>query len=264
MVCLTKLFTSALLATTALAAPMTVQKRFSSKRGAAYNDPATVAPLASNGTVTWAYNWAASLSGTLPQGVEYVPMLWGSKDFGSWVTTIQTVLSSGSKYILGFNEPDMSSQASMSPSDAANYYKTYITPYAGQAKLISPAVTSSTSPGMGLSWFQSFMGQCSSCAISGLAVHWYGNTAEEFKSFVQQAISTAQSYGLPEVWVTEFALVSDISGTGNPAVTAAFLNQVLPWMDSQSMVSRYSYFMCAENYLLSGSALNAAGAAYAS
>lgn len=264
MVNFTKIFTSALLASSALAVPVEVQKRFHSKRGAAYSDLATVAPLANNGTVNWAYNWGMSpYGGTLPQGVEYVPMLWGSKDFGGWAATIQTVLSSGSNYILGFNEPDMSDQASMSPSDAANYYKTYITPYAGQAKLISPAVTSSSTPGTGLSWLQSFMGSCSSCEISGLAVHWYGNTANEFKSFVQQAISTAQSYGLSEVWVTEFALLNDISGVGNPAATAAFLNQVLPWMDSQSMVSRYSYFMCAENYLLSGSALNAAGATYA-
>lgn len=262
MVSFTKLFTTGLLATTALAAPVNVQKRSTSKRGAAYNDITTVSPLASNGTVSWAYNWAMSLSGSLPPGVEFVPMLWGTKDLGGWATSIETAVSSGSRYILGFNEPDMTSQANMSPSDAANYYSQYITPYSGQAKLISPAVTSSTSPGMGLSWFQSFMGACSSCGISGLAVHWYGNSASELKSFVQQAISTASSYGLSEVWVTEFALNSDVNGSGDPATTAAFLNEVLPWLDSQSMVSRYSYFMCAQNYLLSGSALNAAGQAY--
>lgn len=262
MVAFTQLFTSALLATTALALPSGMLKRSSTKRGAAYNDASTVGPLATTGKVTWAYNWAMSPLQTLPSGVEYVPMLWGAKDFGGWATSIQTVLSSGSGYILGFNEPDMSSQASMSPADAASYYMSYITPYAGQAKLISPAVTSSTDPGMGLSWFQSFMSACSSCSISGLAVHWYGNTADQFISFMQQAISTAQSYGLAEVWLTEFALLSDINGSGNPAATAAFLNQTLPWLDSQTMVSRYSYFMCAQNYLLNGTTLNAAGVAY--
>lgn len=264
MVCFTKLFTSGLLATTALATPVAVQKRSSSKRGAAFNDISTVSALTNTGSVSWAYNWAPSLSGGLPSGVEYVPMLWGTKDLGNWATAIQTALSSGSQYIMGFNEPDMSSQASMSPSDAANYYKSYITPYSGQAKLISPAVTSSTSPGMGLSWFQSFMGQCSSCDISGLAVHWYGDTADDFTSFVQQAISTAQSYGLSEVWVSEFALNSDLNGSGDPAATADFLNQVLPWLDSQSTVTHYAYYMCAENYLLSGSGLNSAGLAYTS
>lgn len=263
MVSFTKLFTTGLLATTALAGPVNMRRRFANnKRGAAYNDISTVPPLTSNGTVSWAYNWAMSLSGSLPSGVEFVPMLWGAQSIGGWATSVETALSSGSGYILGFNEPDMTSQSNMSPADAANYYMQYITPYSGQAKLISPAVTSSTTPGMGLSWFQSFMGSCSSCGVSGLAVHWYGNSASELKAFVQQAISTASSYGLSEVWLTEFALVSDINGSGNPAVTAAFLRDVLPWLDSQSMVSRYSYFMCAQNYLLSGSTLNAAGQAY--
>lgn len=261
MVCLTKLFTSGLLATSALAAPV-VEKRSSGKRGAAYNDVKTVSALSNSGTVSWAYNWAMSLSGNLPTGVDFVPMLWGAKDLGGWAGTIETALSSGSKYILGFNEPDMPSQASMSPANAANYYKNYITPYAGKAKLISPAVTSSTTDGMGLSWFKSFMNDCSSCQISGLAVHWYGQSADEFKSFVQQAIDTAHSYNLPEVWVTEFALNSDVNGESDPTATVNFINEVIPWLDQQEGVSRYSYFMCAENYLLSGNTLNQAGKAY--
>lgn len=264
MVSFTALFTSGLLATAAFAAPVQVQKRSTTKRGAAYNDITTVPPLASTGAVSWAYNWDMSLYGLLPSGVSYVPMLRTSEDFGGWFTAIQTALSSGSEYILGFNEPDMPSQANMSPSEAASYYNQYITPYSGQAKLISPGVTSSTATGMGLSWFTEFMGSCSSCGISGLAVHWYGDTAEEFESFVTEAISTAQQYGLSEVWVSEFALTSDVSGTGDPDTTAAFLDTVLPWLDSQDMVSHYAYFMCAENYLLSDGTLNTAGEAYTS
>jgi hypothetical protein len=34
---------------------------------------------ASGGSISWAYNWAGSLSGLLPSGVEFVPMLWGPK-----------------------------------------------------------------------------------------------------------------------------------------------------------------------------------------
>ncbi|KAJ5369829.1 uncharacterized protein N7496_005921 [Penicillium cataractarum] len=273
MVSFTKLFTTGLLATSALAIPVAkpvtveVQKRNStltSKRGAAYNDISTVSPLSSAGTVSWAYNWAMSLSGSLPSNVDYVPMLWGAKDFGGWVTAIETALSSGSNYILGFNEPDMTSQADMSASQAASYYKTYITPYSGKAKLISPAVTSSTTSGLGLSWFKEFMSDCSSCGISGLAVHWYGNTADEFKSFVTQAASTASSYGLSELWVTEFALNSDAGGVADAATTASFLETVIPWLDANTNVTRYSYFMCADNYLLTNNALNQAGQAYTS
>ncbi|KAJ5160819.1 uncharacterized protein N7482_007823 [Penicillium canariense] len=273
MVSFSHLFATGLLATSALAVPVTVprsvevQKRSTtntSKRGAAYNDASTVSPLTASGKVSWAYNWGMSLYSDLPSNVDFVPMLWGARDFGGWFTTIETVLSSGSEYIMGFNEPDMASQANMAAADAANYYKTYITPYSGQAKLISPAVTSSTNAGQGLSWLEAFMGDCSSCGITGLAVHWYGGSADEFTSFVTQAINTASTYGLSEVWVTEFSLSQDAGGVTDPATTAAFLEQVLPWLDAQSMVTRYSYFMCAEGYLISGGALNQAGQAYTS
>ncbi|KAJ5504404.1 hypothetical protein N7463_007278 [Penicillium fimorum] len=262
MVSFTKLFTAGIVATSAIAAPLQVKRDSYSKRGAAYNDVSTVSALSPE--VSWAYNWAGSLSGTLPDNVEFVPMLWGPKMFGGWVTAIETALSSGSRYILGFNEPDMASQANMSPSDAANYYNTYITPWSGQAKLISPAVTSSTDAGSGLDWFESFIGSCSSCGISGLAVHWYGNDADDFKTFITKAVDTAAKHSLTEVWVTEFALTADINGAFDAANTAAFLNEVLPWLDSQAGVTRYSYFMCAENYLLSGNTLNQAGQVYAS
>jgi hypothetical protein len=36
--------------------------------------------MASGGSISWAYNWAGSLSGLLPSGVEFVPMLWGHGD----------------------------------------------------------------------------------------------------------------------------------------------------------------------------------------
>nr|UIC79394.1 glycoside hydrolase superfamily protein [Penicillium expansum] len=264
MVSFTKLFTAGLVATSAMAAPMQAKRTTSGKRGAAYNDITTVSALTSGGTVSWAYNWAGSLSDSLPSDIEFVPMLWGTNFFGAWVTAIETALSSGSSYILGFNEPDMTSQANMSPADAASYYQTYITPYSGQAKLISPAVTSSTETGLGLDWFESFIGSCSSCGISGLAVHWYGDNADDFKTFVTKAVNTAAQYSLSEVWITEFALNADVNGSADPATTAAFLDEVLPWLDAQTGVTRYSYFMCAENYLLSGSTLNAAGQAYVS
>lgn len=273
MVSFTQLFTTGLLATSALAIPVAkpivqVEKRNSttntSKRGAAYNDISLVSLLSSTGTISWAYNWAMSPYGSLPSNVDYVPMLWGAQDFGGWFTAVETALSSGSEYILGFNEPDTTSQADMSPSQAASYYQTYITPYSGQAKLISPAVTSSTAAGMGLSWLQEFMSECSSCGITGLAVHWYGNTADEFTSFVSQAISTAASYGLSEVWVTEFGLSADLGGVVDAAATSSFLQTVLPWLDAQTGVTRYSYFYCADNYLLTDSTLSQVGQTYTS
>lgn len=231
------------------------------KRGAAYNDPATVEPLSDTGTVSWAYNWGMAETASLPLGIEFVPML-ARADFDGWNTSLETARLTGSTYILGFNEPDMTSQANLSPSVAAGYYKKYITPHQGKFRLLSPAVTSSTSAGMGLQWLDSFMKACASCDISGMAVHWYGDSADEFKSFVKKAILFAQAHELSEVWVTEFALNADTHAVTDQTSAVRFIEDVTSWLDKQSSVARYSYFMCAEGYLLSGGALNSAGKAY--
>lgn len=85
---------------------------------------------------------------SLPCGIEFVPMLWGPP-FDNWQEMAEKSLAKGSTYILGFNEPDMSSQSNMIPSVAAANYRDYITPFKERAKLVSPAVTSSISPGTG-------------------------------------------------------------------------------------------------------------------
>ncbi|GFF22638.1 alkali-sensitive linkage protein 1 [Aspergillus udagawae] len=269
MVSLKNLLTAGLLASSAVAAPhghqhSHIEKRSSTKRGAAYNDASTVQALGNTGSISWAYDWNMLASGTLPSGVEFVPMLWGSKMFGGWLAAIETALASGSNYILGFNEPDSSAQSAMSPSEAAQAYKQYITPYSGKAKLVSPGVTNSPSAGEGLDWMNSFLQSCTDCGISTLAVHWYGSSADEFKTFVNQATSFASEKGLESVWITEFALSSDLSTGASSSESAQFLSEVLPWLDSQPMVGRYAYFMCADNYLLSGSGLTSTGQIYAS
>ncbi|KAL2827167.1 hypothetical protein BDW59DRAFT_144362 [Aspergillus cavernicola] len=270
-----KYLTTALLATTALAAPhakshshhnLHASKRAtsSSKRGAAYNDASLVNALSSSGTVSWAYDWNMDIMGTLPTDIEYVPMLWGTKMFTGWFAAIQTLLNSGSSYIMGFNEPDIASQAAMSSSSAANYYREYITKFSGEAKLVSPAVTNGVGSDVGLDWMRNFLDSCTDCDITALAVHWYGDSADDFKTFVGQATDLAAEYSLSETWVTEFALNSDLSGSGGTQTSSDFLTEVLPWLDEQTAVSRYAYFMCADGYLLSGSDLSISGKAYTS
>ncbi|GES63516.1 alkali-sensitive linkage protein 1 [Aspergillus terreus] len=264
MVSFTKFVTAALLASSAVALPheQPVKRSASSKRGAAYNLASTVNSLTGNTPVTWGYSWNMWSNGALPSNVEFVPMLWGSKMFGGWFSAIQTALASGSTYILGFNEPDVSSQAAMAPTDAANYYRQYITPFSGSAKLVTPAVTNGGGSAEGLNWMRTFMDSCSDCGMSALAVHWYGSSAEEFQTFVTQAMDFAKEYSLESVWVTEFALSSDIANGASSQASADFLNQVLPWLDSQDMVSRYAYYMCADPFLISGSGLTETGMAY--
>ncbi|KAL4752753.1 hypothetical protein BDW72DRAFT_58233 [Aspergillus terricola var. indicus] len=277
MVSFKSLAALALLASSALAAPHghahthTLHKlepvkrasnTTSSKRGAAYNDASLVEALASSGTISWAYDWNMYTMGDLPGEVEFVPMLWGTKMFTGWFAAIQTLLNSGNKYILGFNEPDMASQAAMSSSDAAKYYKNYISTFAGKSKLVSPSVTNGEGDDVGLNWMRNFLNSCTDCGVDALAVHWYGDSADDFKAFVEKATALADEFGINETWVTEFALNSDLSGSGGSSTSADFLSEVLPWLDAQDKVGRYAYFMCSDGHLLSGSGLSLSGKAY--
>lgn len=244
-----------------------VQKRSSSKAGAAYNDVSLVTALCSDSSgISWAYNWGSSSDGDLPSGVEYVPMLWGTSSLfvDGWTSNLEAALADGSSYIMGFNEPDMSSQANLAASDAATYYKQYLTPYAGQATLVSPAVTSSSSTDEGLAWFESFISECSDCGVSVLAVHWYGDSVSELQSFITEAISTASTYGISEVWLTEWALSTDEGGISDLTTAASFVQEAGAWLDEQSALTRYSYFYVANGYLLTDGVVNTVGSAYAS
>ncbi|KAL1310894.1 hypothetical protein AAFC00_001125 [Neodothiora populina] len=225
------------------------------KRGCAYNDATLCAAFESSSQVSWGYNWGQSSSG-LSDSFNYVPMLWGtSSTFTSgWADSVK---SSGATHLMSFNEPDLSSQSNISPEDAAAAYKTYMEPYAGTYKLGAPAVTNGAN-GMGLDWLSAFLSACDSCTIDFVSIHWYDSSSnsEYFKDHVSNATSVA---GGKPVWVTEFGCTD-----GSDSDISSFLETVMPWMDEQDYVERYSYFMASDGILNSGSELSSLGSTFAS
>ncbi|EIN03961.1 hypothetical protein PUNSTDRAFT_77194 [Punctularia strigosozonata HHB-11173 SS5] len=185
--------------------------------------------------VSWAYNWDSTKSGSLASGVEYVPMLWGtsSDHTSAWTTHANAAISSGSTHLLGFNEPDLSSQSNLSPSAAAAAWKTYMEPFAGKAKLVSPAITNGAAP-MGTAWLDDFLSACSGCTIDAIAIHIY-DAASNTAYFQNYISDIGTKYGKP-VWVTEFG------ATGSTSDQQTFLETMLPFLDGLSSVERYSYF----------------------
>ncbi|KXL49450.1 glycoside hydrolase family 128 protein, partial [Acidomyces richmondensis BFW] len=228
----------------------------SGKRGLAYNDASLCDAFIGASDVSWAYNWASSSSG-LSSGINYIPLLWGtSSDFtDSWNTNAQSAISAGAEYLFSFNEPDDSSQANLSPSAAAAAYLEYMEPFAGKAKLCAPSVTNGGGS-MGLDWLNAFLAECSTCTIDCVNIHWYDTyqNADYFKTQVNNA--SAISGGKP-VFVSEFGCTdgsdSDISG---------FLEDVMPWMDANSNVTGYAYFMVSDGLLVSGTAPSSYGETY--
>ncbi|KAL5325857.1 hypothetical protein ACEPPN_006991 [Leptodophora sp. 'Broadleaf-Isolate-01'] len=227
----------------------------SGKRGLAYNDASLLSAFTSASDVTWAYNWGSTTS-SIPSNFEYTPMLWGllPGDVGNWAEAVATALAGGSTHLLAFNEPDYSGQANLGYAEAAAGYLTYMQPYASKAKLVSPAVTNGGGE-MGLTWLSNFIGACSTCTIDKVAIHWYnGGDATAFKEYMAKAYTAG---GNRPLWITEF----EASGTDEEQ--AAFLTEVMAWMDETDYIERYAYFMVADGNLVSGTSLSSLGSTYA-
>ncbi|KAL1584008.1 hypothetical protein WHR41_07425 [Cladosporium halotolerans] len=228
------------------------------KRGVAYNDASLTECLVSSPAIGWGYNWGSSSSG-LSDSVKFVPMLWGptSEFTDSWSDNAKSAIDSGSTHLFSFNEPDLGSQANLTPQEAADAWRTYMEPFAGKAKLCSPSVTNGGGD-MGLNWLSSFLESCSDCTIDCLNVHWYDSAenVEYFKKHVNDALDLAD--GKKDVFVSEFA------ATGSDDQISTFLETVMPWMDDMSNVGGYAYFMAGEGKLVSGSEQSAIGKTYAS
>lgn len=206
------------------------------KRGLAYNNAQLVsAVIHGSTTVSWAYNWG-STSALIPSELEYVPMLWGlgNDHTGNWVSAANSAISSGSTHLLAFNEPDHAGQSNIDPATCAQGYLQHMQPFAGRAKLGAPAVTNGGGA-MGLSYLKSFLDACQECTIDFVPIHWYDDhsNVEYFKKHIQDAHDVA---GGRPIWITEFR------ATGSEAEQAAFLKDVIPWLESTGYVDRYAYF----------------------
>lgn len=217
--------------------------------------------------VSWGYNWGYTNHG-LDSSLDFVPMLWGNPKTvdQNWVTAAQSA-----KSVLGFNEPDLTYEQSsnMLPEVAAQGYKSWIQPFAGQVRIGGPGVLwnnwNSWSSGGGYSsrvWTQYFMGNCTGCHIDFAAIHYYqdcvpksGESGTDW--FITNITNAHDTLNLP-IWITEFQCY------GTDEQQAQFLRTVLPWLDSQGYVERYAYFGAFPNFLLNvdGSALSLAGQAY--
>ncbi|KAI0453200.1 glycosyl hydrolase catalytic core-domain-containing protein [Xylaria acuta] len=220
------------------------------KRGLAYNDASLVQEfLTLGGQASWAYNWGSS-TGDLPEGVTYYPMLWSPAPDHSngWDEAAKAAISSGADALLGFNEPDIASQANMSPQDAASGHIQWMNPYAGQARISTPAISSSENANQGVDWLKQFFAACNGqCKFDFCVAHWYGPGGKDgAKLFLDHLVDVNTACDGKPVWVTEFAAESgDID---------AFMTTIVDKLETDptyAFVEKYSYFMASVGNLFS-------------
>lgn len=175
----------------------------------------------------WCYSWGPEPGGT--PDAETVPMLWGANDVGK-------ALGGNSPWLLGFNEPDLSNQANLTPEQAAALWRQVETLYPGR-KLVSPAPSH-----FDVAWLGRFRDAYAVAygvwpRLDALAFHCYWS-ADECIAIGEQFVAWAAAWGVPEVWCTEFAFV--------PAWAAdaeADARRFVAWAEAEPTVTRYAPFV---------------------
>lgn len=193
--------------------------------------------------VGWYYFWAPRVPGDTPQGIDYVPMVWGLKDDPKLDNTIAGLTekkkSGAVTTLLGFNEPDGKDQSNMTVEVALeNWPKLMDT----GLRLGSPAGVHADN-----AWMTEFMREAEKkkYRIDFITVHWYG-TADP-ATFLAHLEKVHRLYKRP-IWITEFAVADWNAGPGKPskysqAQVLKFMERVIPALKKLDYVERFSWFL---------------------
>jgi hypothetical protein len=187
--------------------------------------------------LSWYYNWTAKTG--CSTGIEFVPQIWGHAS-EPIATEIAAAVAKGQTTILGFNEPDNTSQSNMTVAAAVALWPT-LQGQAGIARLGSPATSANAA---GQMWFEQFMTQVKSqhLRVDFIALHWYGwnsgscNDASTLESYIKWA----EQWNLP-LWITEFGCMNMSDPTA--ATVKTFYDDVLVMFKKHPLLERYAWYL---------------------
>ena len=220
----------------------------SNKRGIAYgyNAPADFAAI--EGSVSWWYNWSYKPESTVANvyqdyGMDFVPMAWNGSFNEAGLRAYYTS-HPNAKYLLGFNEPNFTTQANMTPSQAAVVWpKLEKIAQDFGLKIIAPAVNYADKPvtenGVTftdpITYLDAFFKVCPDCQVDYIAVHNYMCYAGALSG----DISRYKKYKKP-IWLTEFACWDQ------PTITLdmqkGYMMGAIDYLENDTSVFRYSWF----------------------
>jgi hypothetical protein len=206
----------------------------SCKRGIATN---TAPGAAFSPAITWWYDWSLTGGGS-NTGIQFVPMIWGS-------ATVNGTIPTGSKFVLGFNEPNFHAQSNLTPQAAAAAWPALqANARAAGTAIVSPAMNfcgpaascNGTDP---YQYLKDFFAACTNCQVDYVAVHWYNCDLPSLKDYLEPggSLEGFEQFGKP-IWLTEFSC----DGSATAAQQETFMRAAIPYLESNPHVFRYSWF----------------------
>ena len=221
------------------------QKVRSEKRGVSednFNYAEDIESLSAG--VSWFYNWGSTPPAVLNnitdpnKTMTFIPMAWNG-DFNE--AEIRTCLTNHPeiKYILGFNEPNFTVQAHMTPAEAAELWPR-IEKIADDfgLKIVGPALNYSPNPPYTdpVTWYDEFFSIYPEARCDYLALHCYMDGADGMMSFINKI---AERYDR-KIWLTEFCAWEDKSIT--PETQRNSMVQKIEALELSPVVEKYAWF----------------------
>ena len=221
----------------------------SAKRGVSFNLNNLTDALLLSESISWFYNWGNSANGEASVqaflescNIDFCPMCWSG---GYNADRIRRYVAAhpNTKYLLGFNEPNLTDQANMTPQRAGELWPGVVRLAKElNLRLGAPAMNYGTLVGYSdpIKWLDEFFAIDSVYLedIDFIPIHCYMTSASAVKSYVEKFAK----YNKP-IWMTEFC-AWEISGVD---VQKSYMSDVLNYFESSSLVERYAWFIPRSN-----------------
>lgn len=191
--------------------------------------------------VTWGYIWYPAPN-NFNTVYTHVPMIWG-RDYNP-SNVAQIASSYPGRYWLIWNEPDYWQQANISPTEAAQLYRSLrilIKSADPSARLVVGGVFN-----LNVAWLQNFRSEHFRIygewpVVEGWHVHYYVGRDEYNAVQWRQRLEAVRDWmpangGAVELWLTEFGCLN------SQAVAAQIMADQVPWLDAQPWLNRYAWY----------------------
>ena len=221
------------------------EMRKSAKRGVSFDfKQAEDLPLLSP-SCSWAYNWGNTQNAQAAlwfdsNDMDFCPMAWNNT-YNADAIRQYVQAHPKTKYLLGFNEPNLKDQCNMTPAEAAqNWSEVVALAKELHLKLVSPAMNYGTLVGYSdpIKWLDEFFAQpgVSLSDVEAIAIHCYMASPTAVKNYVEMF----KKYGKP-IWMTEFCAWDPVPS--NVEKQMDYMCAVLNYFEQEEAVERYAWFM---------------------
>lgn len=221
------------------------EMRKSAKRGVSFDfkQAEDLPPLSPS--CSWAYNWGNTQNAQAAlwfdsNDMDFCPMAWNNT-YNADAIRQYVQAHPKTKYLLGFNEPNLKDQCNMTPAEAAAHWGEVV----ALAKklglqLVSPAMNYGTLAGYSdpVKWLDEFFAQPSVSLddVCAIAVHCYMSSPSAVRNYIEMF----RKYGKP-VWLTEFCAWDPVPGSVESQMD--YMCAVLNYLEQEPLVERYAWFI---------------------